>query len=183
MRVERVIMCDFVVPCSALLVMMVGGAAVAGGSDATVTVMVPVGSEDVGLGAVGDDTGAGGGAGESTGPMGPAGKLVLVGGDGLLSRYPARNFSISDRQCSRSEMMARRSSGRSLRPVWMLWRSSRMASAAAVKEGDGAARVGEVSICWGSSSTTSADEVISERGACLCLRWTCRVIVAEANRE
>jgi hypothetical protein len=180
-------MCDFVVPCPVLLVMMmmVGGDVVAGGwSDWIVTVMVLVGSEDVSLGAVGDDTSAGGGAGERTGPMGPAGKLVLVGGDGLLSRYPAKNFSISDRRCSRSEMMARRSSGRSLRPVWMLWRSSRTASAA-VKEGDGAARVVEVRICWGSTSSfmAIADEVISERGACLCLRWTCRAIVAEAKRE
>ena len=68
--------------------------------------------------------------------------------------------------------MARRSSGR----------SSRTASAA-VEEGDGAARVEEVRICWGSLFTTSADEVASDRGACLCLRWTCRAIVAEANRE
>jgi hypothetical protein len=174
-------MCDFEVPCLALLLlvmMVVGGDVVAGGrSDWIVTVMVP---DDVTSGAV-DEVGAGG-AGGRTGPMGPAGKFVLVGGAGLLSRYPARNFSISDRRCSRSEMMARRSSGRSLRPVWMLWRSSRTAS---VKEGDGAARVVEVRICWGSTSlfTAIADEVISERGACLCLRWTCRAIVAEANRE
>ena len=175
-------MCDVVVPCSVLLVVMVAGDVVAGGSDWIVTVTVPMGSEDGASGAVDDDTGAGRGAGERTGPMGPAEKLVLVGGDGLLSRYPARNFSISDRRCSRSEMMARRSSGRSLRPVWMLWRSSRTASAAAVKEGDGVEMV-EVRICCGSLFATIADEVISERGACLCLRWTCRAIVADAKRE
>lgn len=159
-------MCDVVVPCSVLLLeMMVAGDVVAGGwSDWIVTVMVPMGSDDVASGAVDDDTGAG----ERTGPVGPAGEPV--GNSGLLSRYPAKNFSISDRRCSRSEMMARRSSGRSLRPVWMLWRSSRTASAA-VKEGDGVARVVEVRICWGSTSsfTAIADEVVSERGACLCL--------------
>ena len=101
----------------------VAGKVVAGGSDWIVTVMVPRSSDDgstgreVSSGAVGD---AADGAGDRTGPIGPAGNLVFVGSAGPLSRYPAKNFSISARRCSRSEMMARRSSGRSLRPDWIV---------------------------------------------------------------
>jgi len=92
---------------------------VAGSSDWTVTVTVPKISDgdttgkEVSSGAVGDA-----GAGERTGPTGPTGGPV--GGAGPLSRYPAKNFSISARRRSRSEIMARRSSGRSVRPVWIL---------------------------------------------------------------
>ena len=120
MRVERVFMKEVVSDSAAAVVT---GKAVAGGSDWIVTVMVPRSSDDestgreVTSGAVGD---AADGAGERTGPMGPAGKLVLVGSAGPLSRYPAKNFSISARRCSRSEIMARRSSGRSLRPDWIV---------------------------------------------------------------
>ena len=38
---------------------------------------------------------------------------------------------------------------------------------AAVKEGEGAARVVLVRICWDSSIATTADEVVSDRGECL----------------
>jgi len=67
------------------MVVVVGGEVVAGGSEWMVTVMVPMSSEDVSSGAI-DEIGAGSGAGERTGPIGPAGKLVLVGSAGPLSR-------------------------------------------------------------------------------------------------
>jgi hypothetical protein len=161
MRVGRVLMNDEVSGS----VLMMAGEVVAGGSECIVTVAVPMTSEDglVWRGTLADSDDAADGAGERTGPTGPAGlgELVLVGSAGSLSRYPAKNFSISDRRCSRAVMMARRSSGRSFRPDWILQMSSRTASAA-VEEGEGAKRV-ELRICWG-SFTATADEVVSDRG-------------------
>jgi hypothetical protein len=130
-------------------------------------VMVPRSSDDglgwreVSSGAFGDVD-----AGEKTGPIGPAGKLVPTGNAGLSLGYAARTFSISDKRWSKDEMMARRSSGRSLRPDWILWRSSRTASAA-VKDGEQAARVVLVRTCCGSSFTTIADGDVSDLGECL----------------
>jgi hypothetical protein len=126
---------------------MVAGEVVAGGSDWIVTVVVP--SDDGSVereifSSAFGDTDAG--AGERTGPTGPAGKLVPMGNAGLSLRYAAKTFSIADKRWSKDEMMARRSSGRSLRQDWILWRSSRTASAA-VKDGEGAARVVLVRIC------------------------------------
>jgi len=69
---------DVVVSCS-VAVVMVGGDVVAGGSEWMVTVMVPMSSDDVSSGAVGD-VGAGPGAGERTGPMGPEGEPVGIAG-------------------------------------------------------------------------------------------------------
>lgn len=173
MRVERVLVKDVVV--------VMAGGVVAGGSDWIVTVTVLGGSRGE---SAGGEVSSAGGAGERTGPMGPTGlgKFLLVGIAGL-SRYPANTFSISARRCSRDEMMARRSSGRSLRPDWIFTMSSSTASLA-VNEGEGASRV-ELGICCGSSFATIADEVVSDRGACLCsgLRWVCRAMVAEAKRE
>jgi hypothetical protein len=129
------------------VLVIVAGEVVAGGSDWIVTAVVP--SDDgsvereVFLSAFGDTDA---GAGERTDPTGTAGKPVPMGNADLSLRYAAKTFSIADRRWSKDEMMARRSSGRSLRQDWILWRSSRTASAA-VKDGEGAARVLLVRIC------------------------------------